>query len=59
MSEFMEINPKEISENAMILIGTDWMLVAAGNKEKANAMTASWGGVGLMYTKQSEGGMIV
>lgn len=49
MSEFMEINPKEISENAMKLIGTDWMLVAAGNKEKANAMTASWGGVGIMW----------
>lgn len=49
MSDFREINPKEITENAMKLIGSDWMLVAAGDKTKANAMTASWGGVGIMW----------
>lgn len=49
MTNFIEINPKEITENAMKLIGSDWMLVCAGDKEKANAMTASWGGVGIMW----------
>lgn len=49
MNNFKEINPKDITENAMKLIGTDWMLVAAGDKDKSNAMTASWGGVGIMW----------
>lgn len=49
MGNFKEINPNEINENAMKLIGTDWMLVAAGDEEKCNAMTASWGGVGIMW----------
>ena len=49
MSEFNEIKAKEITENAIKLIGTDWMLVCAGNQEKCNAMTASWGGVGVMW----------
>ena len=33
------------SENAFDLIGKEWMLVTAGNKEKFNTMTASWGGI--------------
>ena len=27
-------------------IGKEWMLVTAGNEEKVNTMTASWGGMG-------------
>ncbi len=37
--------------NAFTKIGNDWMLITAGDKEKANAMTASWGGVGVMWGK--------
>ncbi len=32
-------------------IGKEWMLITAGNKEKANTMTASWGGVGVLWGK--------
>ena len=39
------------SENAFDLIGKGWMLVTAGNKEKLNTMTASWGGIGWLWNK--------
>ena len=37
--------------NAFDLIGKEWMLVTAGNKEKLNTMTASWGGIGWLWNK--------
>ena len=39
------------SENAFDLIGKEWMLVTAGNKEKLNTMTASWGGIGWLWNR--------
>lgn len=44
-----EIKPSELQDNPFTLIGQDWMLITAGNEEKVNAMTASWGGVGIMW----------
>jgi len=38
-------------ENAFDLIGKEWMLVTAGNKDKFNTMTASWGGIGWLWNK--------
>ena len=32
-------------------INKDWMLVTAGTKEKCNTMTASWGGLGVLWKK--------
>lgn len=46
-----KIDPKEIRDNAMQLIGHDWMLVTAGTPEHFNMMTASWGGLGFMWKK--------
>ena len=51
MSEFKEISAGELSENPFKLIGKDWMLITAGNGEKVNTMTASWGGMGVMWNK--------
>lgn len=48
---FKKINPKEISENAIKLIGTDWALVSAGNPDSFNSMTVSWGGIGEIWGK--------
>ncbi|MFI3290843.1 MAG: flavin reductase [Opitutales bacterium] len=44
-----KINPEEISENAINLIGKQWLLITAGNKDKFNSMTASWGCIGFMW----------
>lgn len=51
MSNFKEINALELNQNSFKLIGKDWMLVTAGTEEKYNTMTASWGGVGILWNK--------
>ncbi len=51
MSSFKEISPKDYRGNPFEEIGSDWMLIAAGNREKCNAMTASWGGMGVLWGK--------
>ncbi len=48
---FREIAPEAIGDNPFTLIGKDWMLITAGNEEKHNTMTASWGGVGVLWNK--------
>lgn len=48
---FKEITVKDLQENVFDLIGSQWMLVTAGTKEQANTMTASWGGLGVMWGK--------
>ncbi len=51
MTNFKEINPNDFNISPFKLIGNDWMLIVAGDKNKANAMTASWGGLGVMWNK--------
>lgn len=46
---FEKILPEEINENFIKSIGSEWMLITAGNKESRNTMTASWGFVGVMW----------
>ena len=51
MNSFREIQPRDWSVNPFTKIGAEWMLIAAGRETKANAMTASWGGVGVLWNK--------
>ena len=46
-----EIKPEEMTDNTFQAIGKDWMLITAGDEEKANTMTASWGGLGILWNK--------
>ena len=46
---FTEIKAEELKDNPFDLIGKQWMLITAGDEEKHNTMTASWGGVGIMW----------
>lgn len=46
-----EINPSELCLNPFERIGKDWCLITAGNKDSFNTMTASWGGVGVLWNK--------
>ena len=48
---FQEINVREFSMKPFEMIGEEWMLVTAGDEEKYNTMTASWGGIGVMWGK--------
>ena len=48
-----EISYKDLKFNPFNLIGDEWMLVTAGNKQSGcNTMTASWGH--LMYVGKIE-----
>ncbi|MCC8179385.1 MAG: flavin reductase [Planctomycetes bacterium] len=49
MSDFREIKAEEFPLNPFQAIGREWMLVAAEKNGKTNAMTASWGGLGVMW----------
>lgn len=51
MNLLSEIDPKVLDENVFKLIGEQWMLVTAGNAEKFNMMTASWGGLGFLWNR--------
>lgn len=45
------IDPKVIRANVFKLIGDDWMLITAGTLRRWNTMTASWGGLGVLWNK--------
>ena len=49
MSGFEERNPGELKKNVFSMIGRDWMLIAAEKDGRVNAMTASWGGLGVLW----------
>ncbi len=47
--EFRKIDPREIPGNPIELIGEEWMLLTAGNKESYNTMTVGWGTLGDIW----------
>lgn len=49
--QFREIGVNEITGNVFERIGKQWMLITAGDVNHCNTMTASWGGVGIMWGK--------
>ena len=46
---FKEISVKDIKENLVDLISSEWMLISAGDENGHNMMTASWGFMGEMW----------
>ena len=44
-----KIDPKNLTQNVFSLIGDQWMLITAGTAEQCNTMTASWGGLGVIW----------
>ncbi len=48
---FQQKSPEQLTNNFFQSIGDDWMLITAGNKDKFNTMTASWGAVGILWNK--------
>lgn len=48
---FITVKSEELNENFFHAIGNQWMLITAGNSESYNTMTASWGGVGVLWNK--------
>lgn len=46
-----KITPYEITKNPFTLIGKQWAMITTCQDGKVNTMTASWGGVGIMWGK--------
>ncbi len=46
---FQSVDPKSLDQNVFSLIGDQWMLITAGTGEACNTMTASWGGLGVIW----------
>lgn len=50
-SDLQKISPKAIIQNTFELIDDDWFLLSAGKINSFNTMTASWGGMGILWNK--------
>ena len=52
MNGYKKIAPQEIEGNVFNMIGDEWMLVTASDSEgRYNTMTASWGGLGILWNE--------
>lgn len=51
MDGFKALKPEDIGGNVFEKIGKDWMLLAAEKDGAVNMMTASWGGLGVLWAK--------
>jgi flavin reductase (DIM6/NTAB) family NADH-FMN oxidoreductase RutF len=48
---FNEISPEEISDNVFTLVGKVFPVITAGKEDHYNSMTASGGGMGVLFKK--------
>ncbi|MCF6335299.1 MAG: flavin reductase [Spirochaetales bacterium] len=48
---FTEVSVDSLEINPFTSIGSQWMLVTSGNTDSWNTMTASWGGLGVIWHK--------
>lgn len=48
---FKKIEIEQLQDSPVKLISKDWMLVGAGDENKFNALTASWGAVGFIWNR--------
>lgn len=46
-----KVDRKTLNDNFIEAIGKEWMLIASGNRDHFNVMTASWGCVGWLWNK--------
>ena len=44
-----KIDPNALDKNVFSAIGGQWMLITAGTASQCNTMTASWGGLGVIW----------
>ena len=49
MNGFKQVEIQDLQFNPFTLIDKEWMLITAGNEQKCNTMTASWGGLGELW----------
>lgn len=49
---FKKLEPDSLNENVFTLIDKKWFLLTAGDKDSYNTMTASWGGLGILWNRR-------
>lgn len=52
MSNWKHIEVQALHADPFTMIGSEWMLVSAKHGGVVNTMTASWGGVGILWNKK-------
>jgi flavin reductase (DIM6/NTAB) family NADH-FMN oxidoreductase RutF len=52
MSNWKKCDPTTLKENPFLLFDEKWVLIAAEKDGKVNAMTASWGSLGVLWSEQ-------
>lgn len=50
--ELKNIKTEELHSDCFTMIGKEWMLITAEKDGKVNTMTASWGGMGILWNKK-------
>ena len=50
---YKEIKAEDLAWNPFTQIGKGWFLVTAGDGARSNAMTVSWGGLGVWWGKNA------
>lgn len=48
---YERIDPKSLQDNPIRLFADNWFVVSAGNKDKFNEMTISWGNIGNVWNE--------
>ncbi|WBY63832.1 MAG: Flavin-Reduct domain-containing protein [Thermocaproicibacter melissae] len=51
MNSFKETDLNSLKFNPFTMINDEWMLLTAGNEQKCNTMTVSWGSLGILWNK--------
>lgn len=51
MSEFRQVEPSAWEGNVFDRIGRQWMLICVDRGNQTNLMTASWGGMGILWKR--------
>ena len=46
-----QLDPKTLTDNVFQLFDDRWTLITAGDRERCNTMTASWGGLGVLWNR--------
>jgi flavin reductase (DIM6/NTAB) family NADH-FMN oxidoreductase RutF len=51
-NKFQPLDSELVQDNIFKLIGKEWMLITAGTINYYNTMTASWGGMGILWGRK-------
>lgn len=52
MNQLSAVDIDELSRNVFAMLDKNWMLIASGDASRHNAMTASWGGFGVLWNRK-------